>query len=481
MLTNTSVLVGTNLAEIVTNAGIKLIPKNATLIQELVNAINNNSFKNSCISNDLYGSAIGITETTRTGKVYNESTHDVIMDNYIEDLSKIVANHISFSRNVVNKEVTKLKENIQKNVSSYKYVEAEDFFNISYFKLSDVFSSFIINTEISSYNTTSKFFFDSMNLAPITVDEFDLAGYILTGDPDQDAYISEWFAGIGKEKAIGYLLNTNKEYSMGIDEALNYAFINYMFYRNLVNKTDLSLGYSLQQLKSKASGNRDYFGNKVNALISQYKKDVEYGRVLTTTSNTAFSYMNSNPLNITIYEENFVKLTDAGISLEVLFGFISKNGDNSVSVDELIAGKEKYLDSWNVVRSLYITSMAKNKLNIVKQILRVCFDESMLEVTEEEKEVYGNNSNHGIADTREIVGKYIDDLMLGDIDDIDTICLDIVAKYRFRFSNAYFILKEMSDILKLSDNINPMEAGLYAVIKYITDFSLGQIDTVKVA
>ena len=74
---------------------------------------------------------------------------------------------------------------------------------------------------------------------------------------------------------------------------------------------------------------------------------------------------------------------------------------------------------------------------------------------------------------------YIDKLEISEIDDLDRITLDLVAKIRYRFTNAYFILKEMSEILKMNDKIEPMEAALYATVKLVTDYLLEQLDTVR--
>ena len=122
--------------------------------------------------------------------------------------------------------------------------------------------------------------------------------------------------------------------------------------------------------------------------------------------------------------------------------------------------------------------MNNSKLDIFKQIACGCFDSSVTELTEEEKEV-SNNSQHFNEETKELAYKYIDGLQLSEIDDLDKIALCLVGQIRFRFSNAYFILNEMLEILKMSEDITPMEAALYASVKYVTDFLIQQCDIVR--
>ena len=483
MLSQSSVAIGTNLAEIAATNNIKLVAKQSTLMQELVAAIANNMFskieKREYIEPSILHASVGQDVVVKNIKTYTQSSHDTVMDNYQVDLSGIIANHIAFARSVVNKQVTMLKEKILEGLSSFKYKEAEDFFNITYFKIADVFSSYIIENEISSYkNSSSKFFFDPVDLSKLVKEDFDLNAYILTGDSEQDAFINSWFASIGKDKLLAYITENVPEYALSVHNLLDYSLVNYLFYRNLLNKADLDLGYSSVQLKSKAVTNRDYYGNKLSVVLEQYRKDIQNGRILSSDSETAFSYFSDKALSITVYEESFAKLAEAGCSIEVLFGFISSENRNNVTADELIANKDLYIGKWNSTRSLYLISMNNSKLDIFKQITSSKFDESINELTDEEKEV-SNNSSHFNEETKELAYKYIDELQLSEIDNIDKIALDLVGKIRFRFSNAYFILNEMSEIMKMSEDIEPMEAALYAAVKYVTDFLIEQVEVIR--
>lgn len=484
MLTESSVSIGTNLAEIITDANIKLVPKSSTLLQELASSVSNNIFTHidnkDFIEPTILHASLGSEINNKNIKSYNPSSHDVLMDNYIEDLSKIVSNHVSFSRNVVNKEITILKEKLQECLSSYKYREAEDFFNVSYFKLHEVFKSYIIDSEIHSYrNSSGKFFFDSMNISKISREDFDLLAYILTGDEEQDAYITSWFNTLGKNKALSYILDNIPDYSLSVVDLLDYSLINYLFYRNLLNKNDLDLGYTSIQLRAKSSSNKDYFGNKLATSIDLYFKDIRNNRLLATNSELGFSYFNNNPLNITIYEENFAKLADAGCNIEVLFGYIVSEPKIDVTVDQLVSNKENYLSKWNNIKSLYLISMNNSRLDIFKQILRTKFEESVNgELTDAEKEISANTVDF-INETKRLGNEYIDELQLSEIENIDRICLDLVAKIRFRFTNSYFILNDMYEILSMSDDIEPLEAALMSSVKYVTDFLLEQADIVR--
>ena len=485
MLSNSSVVIGTNLAEIFVDRNIRLVPKQLTLLNELNNAVNNNLFTNidrrDFVEQAILMASSGVENEVRGQKAYQQSSHDTFMDSNIDDLSKLVTNYISFARNVVNKEVTLLKEAMEAGLASYKYKEPEDFFNVTYFKLHEVYASYLVTNEVGQYkDSTRKYYFETMSMSKVTDPEFDLGKYLITGDEEQDAIIQGWFASLGKQRALQYITDLIPEYSMSTDALLDYALVNYIFYRNLVERSDLDLGLTTVQLRTKASSNRDYFGNKLGVALELYKKDIRNGKLLSSNSETQFSYFNSNPLNITVYDESFAKLAEGGANIEVLFGFIATSTTNDVTVDVLLAEKENYLQKWANTRSLYLISLNNNRLTVFKQILREVFEGSLTK-TEigEEEQGFLNENPHFLEETKTLGNAFIDQLHVSDIDDINCISLELVANIRYRFTNAYFILKEMQEILAMSDTMEPLEAALYATIKYIVDFLLEQTDLVK--
>lgn len=490
MLSPSSATIGTNLAEILDDNAVKLVPKSNTLLSELNLALVNNLFNTPTNFHDkdsipptLIGASNGSEIVIKGNKTYQHSNHDSFMDNYIEDLSKLVTGYISFARTVANKEINLLKEELQESLTAYKHKEPEDFFNVSFFKLNEVFNTYVASEEIKTYaDSNSKFFYENMNISKLLTTEFDLEKYILTGDAEQDTVIIGWFNSIGKEKAISYISDVIPEYMLSTDQLLDYSLINYLLYRNLTEKTDLDLGFPVAGLRSKSSANRDYFGNKLFISLELYGKDIRNGRILSTNSNLSFSYFNKDAISITIYEENLQKLAEAGLGLDVIFGYISSGrGEVDINVSELIERRAEYLSKWSNTRSLYLISLNSSRLDIFKQILRERFESSLNreEKSQDEIEYIGANSNY-LIETKKLANAYIDDLQVSDIDDVCKVTLELVAKIRYRFTNAYDILREMEEILKMSDKIEPLEAALYSTIKYVTDYMLSQCDVVTV-
>jgi len=488
MLTRSSAVIGSNLGEVLLESGIYIVPKVNTLISELNKAIlNNKSLYNfsdkAYIPECLIYSSTGEETIVKGVKNYVNSPHDSFMDNYIEDMSKLVTNYISFARSVVNTEVTLLKEDLQNTLNSYKFKEPEYFFNLTYFKPHEVFSSYIITTEIMDYKESQKkYFFESINLNAILQPDFNIVKYILVGEEEQDTLIQSWLSTLSNELIKNYITENIIQYNLGTPELLNYALINYLFYRNLYERTDIESGLSESFLKAKCLSNKEYFANLVYISLEQYKKDIRNGLIISSDSQVTFSFLNDEPLNITIYDENLYKLSEAGLSIEVLFGYISTGlGSVSVTVDDLIAHSEEYSHKWYNTRTLYTISLNNSRLSIFKQILRDRFEKSLTrsDINKDEEE-YLKDNNSFKEETIKLANEYMDNLSIKDIDDLYNISLELVANIRFRFTNSYYILKQMNEILKLDDKVQPLEAALFASINYITDYLLEQIDTVRV-
>lgn len=466
MILQSSIDIGENLAEIFVDNGYKLVPKASTLISELVKTTvccNDNI----PVSNDVHSSAA--------------LSHDAYMDNYISDLIGIASRHVNFARSVANREITLLKEAIVTGLSNYKYKDPEDFFNVTYYKLPDIFSSQFVTDKLSTYTGTGgRSDIEQFNLLSLTQGDFDLAKFLTIGDEEYDALIQGWVNEVGVSKLLSLITERVYSYSLATTDNLVYSLINYLFYSNLTEKGGLNLGYTEPQLKSKAAYNRDYFGDSLAIALEYYRRDIRNNVLIANNLSRAFSYYNTEPVDLIIYDETFSKLAEAGGTIEVIFGYLSTVTEVACTVDELIENKDRYMQMWLNTRSLYAITLNNNRLDTFKHVLKLSFD-SILTTSETNEEVakYISNNAGYIEQIRTQANDYINSLDILDIVNIDDIALNLIAKIRYGFTSAYRILREMQVILTLSDDYTPLEAALLSATKYITDFLVEEIDVVK--
>ena len=475
MLNNISSEIGYNLANILKSNNIELGCKPSSLLEELTASISNNILtipaSQFLIPEGVANSSLGVTTVKSNVSTYIQSQHDSIMDNYIEDVKTLVSNHVNFARTVVNQEVTSLSECISNKTASYRFKEPEDFFQVSYFKLDPIFTSYIVTSEVMGFSNITHDI-DNLNLSKATVD-LSFSDYLCINDEETDQFIVNWVSRVGVSLIKHYICTTNDPTRLDIDEMLDYTLANYLFYRNLTIRTDLNLGLNLTNLRLSASKNRDYFAYACKNAITLYGNYIKQNKLLLNKSKINFSYMNDNDIVLKIFDENYANFVEQGGSLEVLFGYVSSNSSTDVTVKYLLDNKDSLYKNWNSVRNMYALYLTNRKLDTYKSIISDCFRESMNELTEAEKDIYINEDL--ILQVKNAGYKYINDLTIDSIQSVEDVALDLVAKYRFGFSNAYEILLEMKSIMSMDDTITPMEAALLSSVKLVTRFMLDQV------
>jgi len=485
MLTKNTIKVSEAFAKDLVTANIKLDFLNATALQEL------------CLSVQRYNGPISISSDegvidqiqTMSGgnyvigangeKSYAMSSHDAIMEDYTNKLSTLVTGHIKYAKTVVNVAVKELHESIISALDNYKEKQPEDFFNVHYYKLPSVFRSPLIDTELSQYKEITNNVKDVFNTNTLT-EGFDVSTYLLTDNVDYDTYIKSWLDEIGPSVILNYIVNEQQEYAMDIPTLLNYNLANYLFYRNLSIRTDLNLNNTMLQLRVKAANNRNIHAANLYQTVEQYEKTIRNKQLLTTNSATNVSIIIGNTKNydLYVYEESFNELAESGCGIEALFGFIAKTNNYDITTTKLIDGKDYYTNIWLNVRSAYAVTISNTKLITFKTIINNLFFSQLDAAGEEEKEVINSMSDYNTI-VKGMYDAYIKTIDLDTADNIDELCLYLVANVRFYYSNAYYILSNMNKLLKINDKMTPEEAGLYSIIEYLVDFFIKQINIVK--
>ena len=225
-------------------------------------------------------------------------------------------------------------------------------------------------------------------------------------------------------------------------------------------------------MKEKALENSRYFAHELYQALKLYNSMVKTGRLVATSDIHAFSYISEKTYSVKVINENFEKAVEEGCNIETLFGMLSSSDKlASITVKELVEGKESYFASWTRIRSLYLSHLNDNMVETFKFIVRNELDNSLLEdrITDAEKEVISSKPDF-IKETIEQANAYIDGIVRADMEDVDKIALQIVAGIRFRFSNAYTILKRMDDIMRMDEQIEGQEAAVLSLIDYMIDY-----------
>ena len=495
MLTKSSVEIGVNLSEVLVGNNVTVSAVPGSLLGELsrsvrdkVNVIFGSSdyiFANKeTVANAISSAAEGETVGEGKGRNYVASEHDSYMDNYLDELGVLLGNHLNFARNTVNKEINKLVDAVSSAVANYRHREAEDFFNVTYYSLPGIYSTPTIVEQITGYGNSQHLIKggrEAFDCSCVTEVE-DLTELLKSGSDEEDLVL-RGFLSERKAFAIRSLSNNVDEYRLSNSELLDYHLINYLLARNILNGMDFNTTEPMGSLKRKALINRDYHGASLANALTLHNTRIRVGQLLVNPIES-FSYFNDKTIDLVIYEENFAKLAENGLGIEAIFGYIASTNSNSanVKVSDIVSEGKTYVDRWARTRSLYLIHLNSKRIEIFKHLLTVAFDASIHSeehLTEAEKEFTSKDSGF-IETTRKLVYDYIDNLTIDDIQDVDEVCRVIVAKHRFRFSNAFDLLNRMAELLKSDQELDPMTAGLFSACDYMVDYCLAQTQSVKI-
>ena len=477
MIDKQSAMVGSNLAVALLDKNIDLTPIHGSLVSELSQAVSKALYPPvediANIEYTILNASNGNHTQNRLGqKTFEPSAHDVLMDNYVPELSALITSHISFARSVVYKKMALFTESIDKYNGSLKVRQAEDFFRVNFYKLHDVFRTQFLESELSIGGVT-RGSPEVINFGDALHSDYDLLSSLMIGESDMDEFVKSWFGQEGKDKLFGYIKNDIQEFNLSLQERLNYHLINFLFYRNLVLKQDLQNGMSLLQLVSKATVSRDYHVNQLRLALKLFDSKIKAGDILTPESDVKFTHLSEREFDITLFSDNFDKAAEQGGTIDAVYGYIAKFGKTDLSVSQLVAQKDDLESAWRNVRSLYGSYLLKNKDYIRIEIKRVFLEIMNGDQTEDEK--IFEEANKGFKEESvKLANAYVDSLSTKELDDSIKIAYELFAKIVYRYTAAWKIIGDMLELQSVNPEIEMQEAAQAAAVNYTVDFLMGQ-------
>ena len=483
MLNKTSCQLGTNLAVMLDDVNKNLVCANGSLINELVDSsyrpLNPNTVPTDLEFLPLYiaDCSEGFTsQDTSKQSVYQCSSHDALMDNYIETLSTLVASHVLYARETVYPKVQLLANSVSMALKKYEVQQPEDFFEVKTYTLPEIFETDLVSDEVLEF-TASSAVSHVMNFGEAIIDSGALLDYIKTGNGDVDKLIAQWYTSVDAGKLHGYVFAVKPimESALAVPDLINYSFINFLFYRSLALRQDLATGLSVIQLVTRASDNRDYYARSLRAGVDNYRLIVKKGTILSTDSNVAFSYLGDKRFCITIYQDNFDKAVEAGATIEQVFGFISKYSSIDLTVDMLKSEGAQYASAWNTVRSLYMTHISGQRDVALKLALKMHTAEAIYDNLSAEDQEFLTTNQGFEQETAKLVDVYVDRLDISCLDRTQDVFIDLVAGIGYRHSSAERIIREMVNAVAKDPSIDTTQAALISTVKYVTDYMIEEI------
>lgn len=415
--------------------------------------------------------------------------HDILTDNYVEDLKEILTHQFNYARSTVLKYVWQYHDEVMASMQNYLSSKTpENIFNVSFYELSPIYNSDYINFIVESSVKTTSFKIDNQdrfNFSSVFTENFNVVQYIASAMSEEDSkVIVPYLVAIGEDKIKSYILGNVLPYQLDDLSILEYFTVNAFFYQTLVSKQDLNLETSIAKLTVKSNYLKNVFASSMQTHLSHVRSQIASGRVIANMSKTSFSVMNpEGSYELVLFKENFDKILEEGASIEAIFGMIASASDygkifNSKASEFNKSFTESYVNRWNSVKKIYHFKLEADKMALFKTTLLNKFGTIYEQITKDGVEFKeGSISNYDKV-TGELVKKYVQEINDVDFDNekcTGDICLDIIAGIVFRTGQSYSILKKMNACLDKNSNLSASEAALFASIDYLTTFLVEQV------
>jgi hypothetical protein len=486
MLNNDSYLAALSVAGELAEQGKVLAAKPNTPVHELVRFCSPGiDYK---IENEDSVTGFGYFLENTTSNTIDEnksilsSNHSLELDGYVNDLSKLVTQHISLAKNVVKPLVVEYAEDLKNYLETHKAPSPSSKFEIIALKAPELLSDDSFLDSVNNYKQKSVLTPDNgKTLALENKSKEELISLCSTGRDRTDELVKLWLSRQSEEflsdvwvsfftklTPVGKFYSYENINSLNAYEAADIALAIYLLSKKIYDDVQTSVD-SLQVYQTKVAQLRDYAGallvfniNKIGLFEKAKTLVIEFSPVTYKAK-----------VNGALYSE-WIK---TGGSAEVILGMLVSN--SNVSSLTLIDQKSKdYVNSWNSYVMFHEANESNKMFDYFKDYLMISLDRSLNDLQDVEKDLFAKN-NSFISTIKKLADKEIEQLRTSDIEDVYDVALKIIAKARFYYTSSYSILSDINEAGKKNPNVDVREAALLAAINYMGDYLAYQITYVN--
>ena len=456
--------------------GIKLNPVSGSVISNLFNASYVPSNLSTEINNKLHEFQRKLAETIEVNNKEEEdirnNIHNQVQNECVSVVSKSIASHLSFARNVVNPIVGELANKTLEELEAYNKINITDFNILEYSppkpyyneKLEDLVSRFKDTkfTELDTRKITGPTSCAEINdLLSTNIPSLDADIKKWLGDVNQDWLLSIWTDAFCVKGSLQTLL-TNA--TNGYDNALFIYLITEKFV--LVGPTD-GINCDLPTFNKIVAEIRKQAGAQVYRNIQDVRRTTDT-KTLVKRIDTKTTFVNSD-----VYDE----WLDNGGQVEMLLGNML-NTKRLYLGDDLVANGTKLISQWNnyytIKRQEFLNLKFRNIQGILSKHFRSQINDARQKI--KEKKPCDIETLDECLIIEKLFAQAIANVKQVDLENIYLLSLKLCCASRFSKTDAESILLNINKLAKSDEHITEREAATITTIEYINNWLISQID-----
>lgn len=423
-------------------------------------------------SYDLNGGVIEHVVNS-TDSVTGGCEHTLMQDELARMIAPKVTGYLAHARTVVGPAVEEFVRHLDESVQVFRGVIAHDF-EIKTQGLPAPLSDTGILNSIKKGETVLPRDFELPVLGLPAVAGDGLTNLLHTGSPAFDALVDSWAEKVGYDFIHGVweqLFSASASvrpvnasvYFHDSQEGNDRLMVAFLFCRTMWDNPSEGTQVSLNNYNDKVSELRLQVATRLNQRINNAERSEKAGNLLVSTFNR----------KIIVNQSVYIKWLQSGGTNEVLFGN-SLMSNPAVTVKDIDENAEACKAAWSRFAAMNSLNFGNRMFTKYKEMAEVEFSRMMAEATHKEmplneREDIMRRFKVALACSRQEETK-----------DLFAWGLRLIATSWFYKSDAYRILKSISEVCAANPGLEPREAAAIAAIDYITYWVSSQMVLIRV-
>lgn len=426
-----------------------------------------------------YAGCVAVVTGADGGEI---TVHTTQMDSIIGDLKNLVSAHLSHARNVVNPLVTAFRDAYNAYQEVAKPRLASEDFNIITLRVPELLQdeSFLgeiaYGREIAKVRpkTYLKLGMRSQEqiqaLMVIGQSRLDEVVQTWLGAKEEGWLESVWNVFFGDVTALGEAFKISGSGYDSLDrmtpyEAADIALAVYLISRRIYKEVPEDARMSLDQYQETVAMLREYTAWYLVSSVQKIAQNNDAG-ILVVETNAAQKFIKVNG-------DLYGPWLDAGGTPETLLGMLVTN-QRLTTIATINMEADKLKREWEAYDMMFTAGEINKRSDYTRAALKNIFAEQITQATPDEKEVRESHTDFVTVRVNQ-ANTFIDGLSTGQLNDSNAMALVLVAKIRFDYTSAFYILSDIEEACKINPGIDVREAGLLATANYLGDFFADQI------
>lgn len=248
-----------------------------------------------------------------------------------------------------------------------------------------------------------------------------------------------------------------------------YAPLVYLIARSLFVNPEQGLQMSLAQSKLVCLDYMNLAAGYQLRAIELWQKDIQAKTVIThldTSKNIAY-----------VNKVNYGNYLNAGGSSDVVCGVIAMGNTRVSTAADLATVSDEAMTANQQYMRVNKAQSDNKRFDRFQAILMTFFMSDLKNMGEQESQMYKASPEEALVEIEKRARVFVNELSHKDTARVPHVCLEMTAKCRYFYTDAYRILRDIDDFC--SDS-SVKEAALKTVINLVTDFMIDQLYVKKI-